>query len=529
MILRVTIASALAALLLSPSSAADFAEARRNATLSARALDQTHDLLLAWTGRKDSDSSLLRAGPEGDRWSIGTTAAHLFPSLVTAAWLTEPPLYDGLLRETLRDEIALTSRLAALPDDYDLDRKRFVHTATNNDRIIEASALYAIGLSRAISHTGPSPWSDRMRALVDGAFLRADVATDFAEGPLPSDRAGVNGRYLQLLPLLSAATGDEGYLYYARRIGDAYCMGVMPKNGGLPADRWDFASDRARDAELTLDDDGVAIIEGLVSLYSAELEKGSTRADVYRPSISNLFDTIFRHGHTLDGRISRRIDPDGRGGYSIDRRRHSPHEPRLLAAAARFGKLSGNPTYIAQGEKGADNLSIEEPTVSLLELAILAEQLGSDSFTAQVRQAFERAIQTATPPRVNEEDDARRLRWLASVSVNGSAGMRLTPWRSDVRWGASVHGDTLSVVLQADSRWKGDIHFAIPNAFSLPGYPQRYVIEPNALYLVRFPGSASVATWQGQHLIKGFSVRLDADHELAFTVVRQPSPPSSAD
>ena len=529
MILRVTIASALAALLLSPSSAADFEEARRNATLSARALDQTHDLLIAWTGRKDSDSSLLRAGPEGDRWSIGTTAAHLFPSLVTAAWLTEPPIYDGLLRETLRDEIALTSRLAALPDDYDLDHKRFVRTATNNDRIIEASARYAIGLSQAISHTGPSPWADRMRALVDGAFLRADVSTDFAEGPLPSDRAGVNGRYLHLLPRMSAATGDEGYLYYARRIGDAYCVGVMPKNGGLPAARWDFASDRARDAELTLDDGGVAMIEGLVSLYSAELEEGTARADIYRPSISNLFDAIFRHGRSSDGRISRRIDPDGRGGYSIDRRHHSPHEPRLLAAAARFGKLSGNSTYIAQSEKGADNLSIEEPAVSLLDLAILADQLGSDSFSARVRQTLERALQTPLPPRVDEEDDARRLRWLASISVNSAAGIRLTPWRSDVSGGASVHGDSLSVVLSADSRWVGKLHFAPPNALSPPGYPRRYVIEPDTLYDIRFPGSASVATWQGRYLIEGFSVRLRADHELSFTVVRQPSPPSSAD
>ncbi len=336
MTLTLFTAVAFTTLCYGPSAALDpaaFQVARENAALSVNTLPQIHDLLVAWAGRKDTESSLLRAGPEGDRWSIATTAAQLFPSLVIAAWLTDHPLYAGLLRETLRDEINLTSRLAALPDDYDLERRRFVHATTDADRIVANASHYAVGLSRAVVLTGPGPWTDRMRAIVDAAFLRAAVTTDFAEGPIPSDRSGVNGRYLKLLPLLSSATRDEGYLYYARRIGDAYCVGVMPKNGGLPADRWDFAADRARDGELTLDDGGVAIIEGLVSLYGAEVEDSSARADVYRPMISGMFDTIFRHGRTPGGRISRRIDPDARGGYRIDRRRASKHEARLLSAA----------------------------------------------------------------------------------------------------------------------------------------------------------------------------------------------------
>jgi hypothetical protein len=531
-ILRAAITIAFITVLNGPTDAADFAkvefaEARRNATLSARALEQAHDLLVAWAGRKDSESSLLRSGAEGDRWTVATTAAELYTSLVAAAWLTDRPLYDGLLRETLRDEIALTSRLAALPDDYDLDRKQFVRTTTQSDRIIDASARYAIGLSRAVSHTGASPWSDRMRSLVDAAFLRANVVTDFAEGPLPSERAAVNGRYLRLLPLLSRESGDDGYLYYARRIGDAYCVGVLPKNGGLPADRWDFGSDRSRDAELTLDDGGVAIVEGLVSLYAAELADESSRADVYRPSISSMFDAMFSHGLTSGGHVSRRIDPDGRGGYSIDRRRASPHEARLLAAAARFGSLSGNAAYVTHAHRGADNLTTKDGAGSLLELAILADQLGSESFTARVWQAIERGIQTPPPPRIAEEDDADRLLWLTTLSVDSGAGTRLTPWRSDVRWGASVRSDTLRVVLQADNRWEGHLFFASPNSLSHPGYPRRYVIEPDALYLIRLSDSATLTTWQGRHLMDGFSVRLNTNQELSLTVVRQPPAPAS--
>ena len=68
----------------------------------------------------------------------------------------------------------------------------------------------------------------------------------------------------------------------ARRIGDAYCLGVLPQNGDLPASSWDFRAGKARDAGLSLDDTGLPIIQGLILLYAVESSQGSQRAATYR-------------------------------------------------------------------------------------------------------------------------------------------------------------------------------------------------------------------------------------------------------
>ena len=508
-------------LLFVPSAQADSELAERNATLAHAALGQAHDLLVVWTGRKDSESSLLRSGEGGNRWTVATTAAELYTSLVVVAWLTDTPLYEGLLRETLRDEIRLTSRLAALPDDYDLNRRRFRRSTTDSERIVDGAARYAEGLSQTSALTGPGPWSERMRSIVDAVFLRADVVSGYAEGPLPSDRAAVNGRYLKLLPLLARATGDEGYLYYARRIGDAYCVGIFPGNGGLPTDRWDFVADKPRDREWTLDGGGAALVEGLIDLYETEIRDGSPRAEIYRPAIAGVFDILFRQGQTTGNRLSRRIETDGSGGFNIDRRRASSHESRFLAAAARFSTLSSNPTYLRLATEAASSLASEDE-ISLQDLDLLSVEIGTEELLARTRADVERAAQTAPSSRIDERADARRLRRLTTLATDAQAGVRLTPWRTDLRWGASIQGHTLHVSLASDEPWEGQILFAEPHALSQAGYPRHYPIDADTRYAVRFPSTNTSAVWQGSYLARGLSVELEGQQPLTFSIVRQP-------
>lgn len=489
------------------------------ASLASTALGQAYNLLIAWAARKDETTSLLRGGKEANRWSIATTAAGIYPALVIAAWLTDLPLYDGLLRETLRDEAMFTSRLGALPDDYDLSKRRFVDASMNKSRIIENSARYAESLLAIAAVTGPSPWADRMRSIVDATFLQAAVRTDYAEGPLPSNKASVNGRLLKVLTVLEHATGDDGYLYYARRIGDAYCVGILPKNGSLPPEEYDFSDDRPRRSELFLDDGGVAIIEGLVRLYAAEVEEGTTRAGIYRPIIASMFDAIFANGLTSSGRISRRIDPDGRGAYNVDRRRPSNHEAEVLASAVRFGRLSGNPTYVENARGHASRLDLQEAgDVELSEVAELADLLQSPDLARQVERAIAQRIENPVR-RHDEPTQAARLTLLTQTAISLTSGVRFHPWRRKLTWSTSLSGDTLTVVAQDISGTEGSVYLPPDSPFTQ--FP--FAVANDSVYEIRVDGSPGVAYWQGAHLVGSLPVGFPQNHPLRFTVSTQKS------
>ncbi|MDA0746369.1 MAG: hypothetical protein O2954_07605, partial [bacterium] len=298
--------------------------ALQNAHQARLALQHAHAFLRYWTAHKDSRTALIATGPGRDRWTVRGTATEIYPTMVCAAYLTDLPFFDGLLRETLRDETRLTTRISGLPDDYDLNTGRFLHTAVDTERIVAAAAEYAAsGLLPITSCVGNDVWTDRLEQLVQAIFTLASVQTTFSNGPLPSEYAETNGNLLRVLPWLATHTGNPTYLEWARRIADAYCLGVLPSNGGLPAHHWDFSNDRARNPALILNHAGRVLIEGLTSLYATEVRLNSGRADIYRPTLSYMFDILLTRARNPEGFFYARIEPDSRGGYSIDRKARS--------------------------------------------------------------------------------------------------------------------------------------------------------------------------------------------------------------
>ena len=74
---------------------------------------------------------------------------------------------------------------------------------------------------------------------------------------------------LQTLVRLASMTGEQRFLEWARRIGDAYVREVLPRNHGLPGYEWDFVKHEGPD-RMRLRDHGNEIVVGLALLHALE-------------------------------------------------------------------------------------------------------------------------------------------------------------------------------------------------------------------------------------------------------------------
>ena len=532
--------------------------ALKNGRQAQEALQEADRLLLGWTARKDPGSALIH--PPGGRWTVRGTATRLYPQMVLAAYLTNRPLFNGLLRETLQDEIRLTARLKRLPDDFNLTAGRFLHTRVDTNRILTSAAGYAAeGLAAVTGIIGPDIWADRLQAIVDDLFEQASLQTPYTPSSLPSEDAEVNGHLLRILPRLTGWTGDPIYLEWARQIGDAYCLGILPRNGGLPPRRWNFTADRARDAGLSLDDTGYPILQGLIFLYAVEAAQASDRALIYRPTLARMLDVLYAYARSPEGLFYARIEPDGKGGYAVDRKNRSSAWPHILAASLTFGRASGNATYVrpvhetlknlpelytrSRGNR-SDRIADTLPTI----LTLLAHIPPSEDPTAlqpalawadREMAALLQTQPSTSPAPQNERSGGARLHAALAYAWFKTAGIRLDPWREDLICGATVAGDTLYFALQADLPWQGRIAFDTSGDGSrlpLPqghpfdhGFPKRFGIASNAYYTIRISGAGGSATWSGSLLKAGLPVTLAAGEIHRIQIARATPPPRPMD
>ncbi len=565
-----SLAAAVVGLILSaatPLESADdgrFEDALRNGIRARESLRASHAFLLRWMDRRDDDTALIRGGPRKNRWTVRETGTRLYPQLVLAAHMTASGLLEDDLARTLHDEARLTARLMRLPDDFDLSAGRFLYARSDADRIVSASAEYAAeGLSAIAAITKPGPRLERIQAIVDDIFSRASLESPHASGPIPSGRSEVNGNLLRVLPLLANETGDPGYLELARRIGDAYCLEILPANGGLPASEWDFAAGKARNAALSLNGAGYPIIEGLTLLYAIESSQASPRAPNYAQAVAGMLDALLGEARSPEGLFYARIEPNGKGGYAVDRKNRSSAWPRLLVACLLFGQISGESRFVQPAQEVLQALpSIHariwrnRPEILARDtpgiLSLLARAHGEvrppaprhleraldwlDRESARIQDAL-----TTPPGPPKESHDGAFAHAALSHAWYRSAGLRLIPWREDLVAGAAIAGDTLFVVLQSEALWAGTLHFdadrsglrgAVEYADAFDhGFPARFALVPDENYAIRISGAGGSAIWSGTSLGQGLRVSIDPlrDHHIRIAKVPHRGPPPALD
>ena len=192
-----------------------------------------------WLRLADPDSGLIPRNRKQRFWNAKDSAADNYPFMVLTAAITDRALFDGRMREMLRSETKLTSRVDRLPDTYVFATKRFQTPTPRMDAILFGASEYIKdGLLPLTEWLGPSPWSERMLGILDDMWKHAAVDTPY--GKIVSKNVELNGELLQTLSRVYWMTGQERYLDWACRLGDYYLLG-----GHHPTR--DFARLRQRD------------------------------------------------------------------------------------------------------------------------------------------------------------------------------------------------------------------------------------------------------------------------------------------
>ena len=282
-----------------------FAAARANAVQFERAIAASRRVLHAWLAHADKRTLLLPDRPLADAnsriYTPHNSGADLYPYLILTAHLTDPELYHGRMMEMLRNEIEYTTVQRSIPADLNL-----ATSVTGRASFFGAAEYAKDGLIAVTEYLGRTPWYYRMVDMIADAMTDATVASSF--GPLPAADAETNGDYLQALVRIAAMTGDERFLTWARRIGDAYVDEVLPASGGVPGHTWDFkAHTGAR--RLRLRDHGNETIVGLTLLYALEHQVGSPRAEKYRKAVKQMLDRVLASANP-DGLLYNEVNVD---------------------------------------------------------------------------------------------------------------------------------------------------------------------------------------------------------------------------
>jgi len=232
-----------------------FKKALENGRLANEGFIRCRNFVKGWLKHADPATSLIprNLSRNKDIWNAQDSAADNYPFMVLTAAITDRPLFNGRMLDMLHTETKLTSRIGSLPDTYSFSKRNFQDSKINIGRIIFGSSEYIKdGLLPLTEWLGPSPWCDRMLAILDDIFKNAPIETKY--GKIPSTSQEINGEMLQTLSRIYWMTVDKKYLQWAIRIGDYYLL-----DGHHPT------KDEKR---LSLDDHGCEIISGLCELYA---------------------------------------------------------------------------------------------------------------------------------------------------------------------------------------------------------------------------------------------------------------------
>ena len=542
-----------------PAAPADHAAAARNGEVAREGFERCHRYLLAWLAAADPKTGLIpRNLRDSPYWNGMDSAADNYPFMVLSGWFTDRPLFDGKLRAMLITEEKLTRRPGwlRLTDHYNLGPSGGLRYAEPNaERIIFGSAEYVKdGLLAMTEWLGPSPWTERMFALIDDSFALAAVDTPFGKVPL----AGVNkevgvevsGDHLQALARLYWLSGKkEKYLEWGARLADLY---LLPEGKHHPTR--DFTV-------LRLRDHGCEITSGLCEFYATLHfagqapggERWKTRKEAYRPHLHEMLDRILAVGRNADGLLFNEVNPqtgqvtDSRvsdsWGYvfdafytvylvdGVEAYRDAAFKPLGVLEGKYRGfpwEPSGNAPNNPKGSMDGYADSIE----SALNLVnrLPADDPRATSAFAWVDSEMQHLWSYQRPNGIIEgwHGDGNCARTTLMYCLWKTQGVSVHPWRSDVRIGAVRQGDAVLINVTSEGPWKGKLVFDRPRhreALQLPidwprinQFPEWFTVKTGKSYTVRREDNATSKTVSAEELRQGFALELAGNREVRLRV-----------
>ncbi|HEY6553179.1 MAG TPA: hypothetical protein VI669_07470, partial [Vicinamibacteria bacterium] len=444
------------------------------------------------------------------------SGADNYPYLVATAFFTDRVLYEGRLREMLRNEIRYTNVKDGVPGNLELKTQKLGPLS-----LFGAAEYAKDGLLAITELLGRTPWFHRMADMTAGLMHNAAVESRF--GLLPDAGAELNGDVLQTLVRLSTMTGDRRFLEWAERLGDAYFEEVLPGNHGLPGYTWDFTKHEGPD-RLRLRDHGNEIVVGLTLLHALETDLGRPRADSYRPVLGRMLD-----------RILSSANPDGMLYNEI---RGSDLEPLDRRLSDNWGYVYGAvyTHYMVTGETRYRDAVLRVLRNLPRYRGYDWENGSHDGYADAIESALYLVAREPVPEALSWiESEVRTLidfqqadgtieRWYGDGNWNRTLllyamwktqGCYVEGWREGLKLGASRQGDRLFVSIEGPAGWKGKLHFDYArhrrtlnfarNYVRLNEWPEWFTVDENTLYLV-VDGSGREVLRLGSELKDGIEV-----------------------
>ena len=478
-----------------------FQKAAENGVRSEEVFRRTRRTMNAWLAYADPRTLLLpdylpgvkRTKAPMDLYTPHNSGADNYPYLLATAFFTDRALYEGRLRDMLRNEIRYTDTGDGIPGNLELK------TGTLGPPSLFGAAEYAKdGLLAVTELLGRTPWFYRMADMTAALMEHAPVESAF--GKLPDTGAELNGDVLQTLVRLAPMTGDRRFLEWAERIGDAYVEEVLPRNHDLPGYTWDFQKHEGPD-RMRLRDHGNEIVVGLTLLEALESAQGRPRGASWRAPIGRMLD-----------RILASANPDG---LLYDDIRASDLQPREERLSDNWGYVYGAvyTHYMVTGEAKYRD-AVRRVLTNLPKYRGHDWENGSqDGYADAIESALYLVAREPVPEAISwiesetktliafQQPDGTIERWygdgnwsrtLLLYAMWKTQGSYVDGWEEGVKLGAVRDGARLFVSLDAPARWKGRLHLDYArhkrtlnfdrDYVRLNEWPEWFTVDENRLY-----------------------------------------------
>jgi len=505
-----------------------FRLAAKNGRLANEMLFRANKYMHGWLQDADPETGLIPRNltQSRDIWNPEDAAADNYPFMVLTAYLTDRDLFSGRMQAMLETETRLTSRLGAIPDAWSFSKKGFVQTEPQLGALIFGGSEYVKdGLLPLTEFLGPSPWLDRLIAIEDAIWKNAPVETPW--GAIPSDNVEINGEQLQVLSRLYWLTGDQEYLDCAKRLGDYYLLGPHHPTRHMQT--------------LRLRDHGCEIVSGLCELYVAVSHADRAKAEQYREPIHAMCDRILEVGRDSRGMLYNSINPQTgehdpnicdtwgynyNGIYSVYLVDKKPeYREAVRFALAQLNEQVGD-YHWGSADEYADSI---ESAITLYN----RERIPSAA--AWIDRKIHDMWRPQQPNGIIEgwHGDGNVARTAIMYAFWKTQGLRVEPWREDLRLGTVLHEGKLYVTLAASKPWEGRLIFDRPrhrNYFHLPidyprinQFPEWFTIDEPQVVRILSSDEKEIRTATGKEAWAGIPIRLDQPGEMRRIVVTRPS------
>jgi len=482
------------------------------------------DYVRGWLAHADPESGLIPRNLTRDPyWNARDAAADNYPFMVLTSALIDRDLFNGRMREMLESEKRLTSRVGAMPDDFLFETHDFRTEEVRMKTVIFGASEYVKdGLLPLTEWLGPSPWMDRMIALVDSILDHAEI--DTPAGPLPDTSHEVGGEMMQTLSRLYWMTKKEEYRDMALRYADYFLLHNHP----------------ADEQRLSLDDHGCEVIGGLSEVYLIAAHTDKDRYQRYREPIHRLLDRVLEIGRNENGLFHMLIDPvkgevlkdeltDNWGydynafltvAYADD---YAPYREAVRFALENVHNHADYPWEGGGADGYADSI---ESGLNLLNRIPVPSGFDWVDYSTEVMLAKQRDDGIIE----GWHGDGNYTRTAVMYALWKTKGCHVRPWRADVSIGAVQDEDGVLIRVHADWPWEGIVLFDRPRHaeyFHLPldyprlnQFPEWFTVESDVRYKVVAEQNEEKSTQflSGKDLLEGYPVQLEPGGEIRIEV-----------